>query len=129
MGFWIFLTLCTLTVPVTMIITGAAFKNGKPKDINCLSGFRTADSVKSDETWRFANSYCGALWLKAGLVLVPINLAAAFLFRNADADAQSLFALIISVADIIVMICAVIRTQKELKKRFDEYGNPVKPRN
>lgn len=128
MGFWIFLVICTAAVPIIMIIIGAAFKNGNPKNINALSGFRTADSMKSEAAWRFANKYCGTLWFKAGLIVLPVNIIIMFLIRYAGIDAMSFGALILSIADIIVMISAVIRTQKALKKRFNELGNPMTSR-
>ena len=45
MGFWIFMTCCTLLLPVIMICTGAALRRGKFSTINPVSGYRTRRSL------------------------------------------------------------------------------------
>lgn len=48
----------TLFIPVLMVLCGYLMYKHTPKDINGLVGYRTAMSMKNQETWDFANNYC-----------------------------------------------------------------------
>ena len=45
--------------------------NQTPKKINHIYGYRTAMSMKSNETWVFAHPYFGKWWFTIGLFLLP----------------------------------------------------------
>ena len=45
MGYWMFLFVCNLLIPVTMILVGRRFYKKPPKNINSLSGYRTTRSI------------------------------------------------------------------------------------
>lgn len=49
----------TLFIPVLMVLCGYLMYKHTPKDINGLVGYRTAMSMKNQETWDFAHNYCG----------------------------------------------------------------------
>ena len=51
MGFWIFMTCCTLLIPVIMVCTGAALRRGKFSTINHVSGYSTSRSMQNQQTW------------------------------------------------------------------------------
>ena len=68
-----------ILMPVTMIIFGRCWQKRPPRKINDLYGYRTAMSMKSQETWDFAHRYFGKLWFILGLILLPLS-AAAMLF-------------------------------------------------
>ena len=59
MGYWIFMLLVDLLIPLIMIFTGKAFCEKAPKEINMLFGYRTTMSTKNMDTWRFAHEACG----------------------------------------------------------------------
>ena len=63
----------TLFIPVLMILCGYLMYKHTPKDINGLVGYRTAMSMKNQETGDFANNYCGSLWVKVGGVMKIIE--------------------------------------------------------
>ena len=63
----------TLFIPVLMILCGYLMYKHTPKDINGLVGYRTAMSMKNQETWDFAHNYCGRLWVKVGAVMTIIS--------------------------------------------------------
>ena len=52
MGFWIFMLVMDLLIPVTMVFIGKRFQKKPPKEINGIYGYRTAMSMKNKETWR-----------------------------------------------------------------------------
>ena len=52
---FIFLSVCSLLVPLSMIILGYTWKDKPPKDRQGSSGYRTTMSRMNDETWRYAH--------------------------------------------------------------------------
>jgi len=55
---------------VIMIGVGYMMYKHPPKSINAIYGYRTARSMKNDETWKFAHDCCGRLWFKLGFILL-----------------------------------------------------------
>ena len=62
MGFWIFMLIMVLLIPITMIAFGRLFLNSAPHNINSTFGYRTKRSMMNEDTWKFAHSYIGKLW-------------------------------------------------------------------
>ena len=62
MGFWWFMLICDLIIPIVMLIGGRMMWKHCPKHINGIVGYRTARSMKNMDTWKFAHDYCGKLW-------------------------------------------------------------------
>ena len=62
MGFWIFMLIMVLLIPLTMIFFGWLLFRKTPKEINYVYGYRTKRSMMNEGTWRFANQYCGKAW-------------------------------------------------------------------
>ena len=72
MGFWIFMLVMNLLIPITMIGFGKMFMRNSPRAINGIFGYRTANSMKNMDTWQFAHKYFGKRWYKLGwLILLP----------------------------------------------------------
>ena len=65
MGFWIFMLVMDLLIPVTMVFIGKRFQKKPPKEINGIYGYRTAMSMKNKETWKYAHRCCGKLCQRA----------------------------------------------------------------
>ena len=77
MLFWIF---GFFAIPVVLLLGGYLMANHPTKKSNTLCGYRTERSLQSEETWYFAQDYCGHLWLKVGgILLIPSFLSLALL--------------------------------------------------
>lgn len=125
MGFWIFMTIMLLLIPITMIGFGKLFIKSAPKNINIVFGYRTAMSMKNKETWKFAHNYCGKLWYNIGrflLLSIPLML---FVFGK-DKDTIGCFAIIILLIQMIPLVGTIIPTEIALRKNFDKNGNQIK---
>ena len=72
-GFWIFMLLIDILIPLIMIGLGRLFLTKAPKEINDAFGYRTNMSMKNKDTWEFAHKFCGKLWFRCGLVLLPLS--------------------------------------------------------
>ena len=61
MGFWIFMTVCNFLMPALMVIIGKIWLKHPPKSINSSYGYCTPMSQKNQDTWDFAQAYCGKM--------------------------------------------------------------------
>ena len=121
-GFWFFILIMCLLTPAMMIGFGKFFMKGGPKQINDAFGYRTTRSMKNQETWRFAHQYIGKIWLYSGLALLPISIAVMLFVYGKSVDMTGIAGLIIVIAQMIVMICAIPFTEAALKRNFDDLG-------
>lgn len=55
MGFWVFMTSMELLLPLIMVGLGNYFLKGGPRQVNSMFGYRTARSMKNEDTWKFAH--------------------------------------------------------------------------
>ncbi len=121
-GFWVFMLIMCLLTPAMMIGFGKFFMKGGPKQINDAFGYRTTRSMKNQEPWRFAHQYSGKIWLYSGLALLPISIAAMLFVYGKSVDMTGIAGLIIVIAQMIVMICAIPFTEAALKRNFYDLG-------
>jgi len=119
-GFWIFMLIMCLLTPTLMIGFGKFFINGGPKQMNGAFGYRTTRSMKNQETWEFAHQYSGKIWLHSGLALLPISIVTMLFVYGKSSGTIGTAGLILVMAQIIVMICAVPLTEAALKQNFDD---------
>lgn len=122
MGLWIFTTATVLLIPAIMMIFGLAFRNKAPKEINYIFGYRTARSMKTQETWEFAHLLLGKIWFRCGLTLLVISLVLMLLVLGKDQDIIGNFGMIITYVELGVLIVTIIPVEKALKKNFDKDG-------
>lgn len=127
MGYKIFLFIMLLLVPAVMVGFGAYFMKRAPKKINYVFGYRTARSMKNEDTWKFAHNFIGKIWLVCGTVLLVVGTASFFTFTaNKNENAASIASLVILGVQLLVLMCSIIPTERALKKTFDENGNRKK---
>ena len=74
MGFWIFMLIMDLLIPLTMIGFGKYFLKTAPKEINAILGYRITMSMKNKDTWIFAHNYCGRIWYSCGWVMLLVSI-------------------------------------------------------
>ena len=120
MGYWVFMLVMVLIMPITMIVFGRLFSNKAPKDINHTFGYRTKRSMMNKDTWKFAHAYIGKLWFICGLILISVVIMALVLGKGTDT--VGMVGAILTVVQMILMIGTIIPTEYALKKNFDEFG-------
>jgi len=120
MWFWIFLLICNMLIPATMVGFGWGLKNRTPKEINSIFGYRTKRSMKNKETWEFANRYCGQIWIKAGLILIVPTILATAVCYPLDDDGQGWVSLAVTAVQCVVLIGSIFPVEKALKKKFGD---------
>ena len=126
MGYFFFMTACCLLVPLTMALSGHWLDKNPPKEINGLLGYRTKRSRKSADAWNFAQHLCGKIWVKWGLIQLPVSLLAMLPFLKSGIDVVSIAALVVMTAQILVMIASIYPVERALRRNFDENGVCIK---
>ena len=125
LGFWICMLLMDLLIPVLMIGIGVLFQKRPPKRINGICGYRTKRSMQTQETWDFAHRYFGNLWVKIGLVLLPLSVLPLIFVYGRDIDLIGIVGGIVTGVQILPLIVPILITEHALKENFDEYGRPL----
>ena len=123
MGFWIYMFIMDLLIPIIMILFGRAFLKKAPKEINYVFGYRTSRSMKNRDTWEFAHRYCGKIWLICGLALIPFVAGIMLCFIGADTKTVGYVGASMLVFPLLLIILSVILTERALKNTFDKSGN------
>lgn len=122
MGFWIFMLIMDMMIPFIMIVFGKWFRKSAPKEINPVFGYRTPMSMKNRDTWEFAHRYCGKLWYRCGMVMLPVSVAAMFFTIGRNENVTGIAGGIICAVQTIILIGSVYPTEKALKMNFDKNG-------
>ena len=122
MGFWLFVTAMDLLVPAIMLYFGWRFQKKPPEKINQIYGYRTARSMKNQETWRFAHETCGRLWVRLGAVLLLLSLAAAAMTFGRGVETAGIVSAVVVVVQVVVVIGSIVPVERALKRNFDDQG-------
>ena len=123
MGFWIFMVIMDLLIPVTMIGFGRYFLKQAPGTINWAFGYRTEMSMKNKDTWEFAHNYIGKLWYRIGLILLPLSIIPMLFVLGKDKDTVGNLGAAITMLQLVFLIVPIFPTERALKKNFDKKGN------
>lgn len=107
-------------IGVACMVASILMRRYPPKEINYLYGYRTAQSMLSQERWDFAQQVAAQEFLKWGALLSLLALSG--LFINIDI----VLGLILGIAlGIGLVIIPWVRTERALKQRFGETGAEV----
>ena len=122
MAFWLFFTAMDLLIPGIMVGIGARFLKHPPGTVNAWYGYRTARSMKNQETWDFAHETCGKLWVRLGkLSFLPALLAAALTF-GCGIETVSVASIVVVTVQTLVLIGSIFPVERALKRNFDDSG-------
>lgn len=122
MWFWWFMLICSLLIPLVMVIAGLVMQRRSPKSINALLGYRTELSMKNMDTWKFAHEHCGKLWWKIGLILLIPSVLVNIPFYHSDENAISIAGLILCAVQLVVLMASIYPTHRALKNTFNDNG-------
>ena len=102
-------------LPVIIILIGYLMNRYPPKKINWFVGYRTRKSMEDENVWKTANKYCGALWVKLGLIMFVISLILYILFHlKVIALSEEGFAIIV-LCQILPIFLSGILVEKKIK--------------
>ena len=121
-GFWIFMLLMDLLTPLTMIGFGRLFLTKPPAKINTAFGYRTTMSMKNKDTWEFAHKFCGRLWFRYGLALLPVAVIPLIFVLNSSIAMIGTVGGIVCMIELIPLVGSIFPTEAALKRTFDRNG-------
>ena len=121
-GFYIYMLLTSLLIPVIMLVFGWIFRCQAPKKINVWYGYRTARSMKNEDTWVFAHQHIGRTWMLVGVVLLVVSVIPMIAVYGKDDDTVGVVSLVLTVIQLIPLVVSLIPTERALKRTFDENG-------
>ena len=113
-----------IIIPLVMIIAGASFMNGAPKEINQIYGYRTEMSMKNRDTWEFAHRFYGRLSFVSGLILLPLTVAAIALLSKRFSVTTAILA--VAGVQILLLLALILATEVALRVKFDKGGGRKK---
>ena len=119
---WILSFLSAQVIPVTVLAAGYYYKNRVPKTMK--TGYRTARSTRSRESWVFAHRMLGRLWRPRGWVLLTVSFFGMFAVLIINKDALEKATSVLAIAQTVVMVGSLIPVERALKQNFDENGYP-----
>ena len=122
MGFWIFMLLSVLMIPLTMIYFGRRFFKSPPKSINATFGYRSTMSMKNQETWKLAHTVCGRFWFRCGRILLPLSVVPMLFVIGRGTETVGYTGVIIVFIQLVPLLCALPVTEHALRKKFDKNG-------
>lgn len=111
-----------LIIPAVMLFGGYMMKTCPPRSISRWVGFRTALSMKNEDTWAFAHACCGRVWWKIGWISLALSVLGQLPFAKAREETLETLALVMVLAQSSVLLGTVVYVQRELKRAFDESG-------
>ena len=126
MGFWIFMLVMNLLIPIMMIGFGKYFMKSAPGSINIVFGYRTSMSMKNQDTWKFAHEYCGKLWCKWGKIMLIITVIVMLFLLGKSEDTIGNWGAAICIVQLIPLIGTIFPTENALRRTFDKDGKRIK---
>ncbi len=116
MKIWLLMLLFDMIAPILMIAAG--YLMPRIKTANSIIGYRTSLSMANEETWRYANGYCGGLWRKIGFIMLPVSIiCGASMYFVKDA-AAAVIGIAIMFIQLGIVFWSVYLVEKELKRKF-----------
>lgn len=106
-----------MILTLVLLLIGLIWKYYPPKKINSLYGYRTAMSMKNEDTWRFANNYA-AMWMVR--VYAFLFMVAIFLFSWPLPFKQIEGIMLAPV--LLGLVLIIVRTESYLNTLFDKDG-------
>lgn len=117
---FVFLCICSLLVPLSMVVLGHNWKENPPKDRQGISGYRTTMSKLNDNTWKIAHQYWGKINFVLGIILAVITICILVIIKN-SMDLERIITYLVFI-QIGAMAMTIIPTELLLHKTFTKTG-------
>lgn len=101
---------------IIFIIVSIILMKFPPKKINQIYGYRTSNSMKSQERWDFAQQYSAKIMLKCGLAITIISLLGIFI-KEISSAYLSILAVIVLLIPVAIMF---FKTESAIKQKFGD---------
>ena len=120
---WYFLFICSLLIPIALILFVYLIWKKTPKEINSIYGYRTKKSTRNIDTWNYANKICGKIMFIMGIIITIPTIIVEVLYYGKELEAVSIVVNIIVGIQLILMLSMIPFVEYSLNKKFDKDGN------
>ena len=120
---WYFLFICSLLIPISLIVFGYLMWKKTPQEINYTYGYRTDKSMRNIDTWNYANKLCGKIMFIMGLIITIPTTIVEVLYYGCENNTLSIIILAIVGIQIILMLLIIPVIECSLNRKFDKDGN------
>ena len=117
---FIFLSVCSLLVPLAMALLGYKWKDNPPKDRQGISGYRTTMSRINDETWKYAHKCWGSINFVLGIILAILSIFVLILMKD-DTNFEMISVYLVFL-QLGIMMLTIIPIEFFLHKHFTKLG-------
>lgn len=117
---FVFLSICSLLVPLSMIVLGKRWSKTPPAKINSFSGYRTTMSKLNQDTWNYAHEYWGRMNFALGVLLLILTIIFLTVIKGRS-DFENLVTYLVFI-QMAIMALTIIPTEVKLKKLFTKTG-------
>ena len=111
-----------MLIPAIMLLLGTRFQRHPPEKINHVYGYRTARSMRNQETWKFAHETCGKLWVRLGAVLLVSAVLASVLTFKRGIETVGIVSAVVVTLQTLALIGSIFPVERALKRNFDDFG-------
>ena len=122
MNFWLYMTFMAIVVPLVIVLVGLYYTKCPPEKIYTDFGYKTPLTLKNEDVWAFAHQCCGKVWIKLGLIMMPISIAIMVIPRFISENAISIFSISLFVVQCIAVYFSLRRIKATILATFDEEG-------
>ena len=120
MSYWAITAKYIFVVPLIMLVCAPLFRRSADHP-ESLFGYKSKRANETPDTWYFANTYIGKLWLKWGVISLA-GTAAAFAVLYFLHAVAPIWPLILMGAQIVVVLATGLATEHALKEKLDKGG-------
>lgn len=107
---------------VSVVMTGLIMYGVDLTDNKGLIGYRTPRSIKTVETWAYANRLAKTCFTWASVIIITVMVATALILDGMTSIIVSTIVLVAAYLGIIILI------EVKLRQHFNEYGRPKRGR-
>ena len=102
-------------IPVMIIVIGYLMNKYPPKKPNWFIGYRTRKSIQNNDIWKTANQYCGALWIKLGILMIIItSIIFVLVYLNLINFTENLL-IIVTITEVIILVQTIFIVENKIK--------------
>ena len=121
---WLIVVISDLLLPIIMVIAGLILQYRPSKNINCLYGYRTDRSMKSQEAWNFSQVYSGKKITLLGIVSFPVTLIVHLPFYGASEDILGMVCIACVILQCTSIAIPIVQTERAIRAKFNPDGTP-----
>lgn len=110
-----------LIIGVALTIIAVIFKNFPSKKINMWYGYRTAVSIKNQETWDAAQKYSSQLVIIEGIILIILGVILGVMSAKMENKIKNIILfLYILIVIPVTFVWLIVSTEIYLNKNFNK---------